>query len=182
MEIFSHPRKNAPAFTLIELLVVIAIIAILAALLLPALSAAKQKAWTTSCNSNLHQVGLGMRMFADDNREMYPESGGRIVWTGMPAAIRQPELDAADLFLRAKHKRISLPGKCPIARGKSIRLQLFQRRARRFDRVRPESTLLRSKARRIIFPAAYVFSGDTIDNGQYFAPMTATRTITRKTA
>src|SRR5580658_3284702 len=71
---------NNAAFTLIELLVVIAIIAILAALLLPALSSAKQKAWTTSCNSNLHQIGLGMRMFADDNNEYYPESGTTIYW------------------------------------------------------------------------------------------------------
>ena len=71
------PRR---AFTLIELLVVIAIIAILAALLLPALSAAKQKAWTTSCNSNLHQIGLAMRMFADENGELYPESGADIHW------------------------------------------------------------------------------------------------------
>ena len=71
-------RKNA--FTLIELLVVIAIIAILAAMLLPALSAAKQKAWKISCISNLHQIGLAMKMFASDNVELYPESGNDIHW------------------------------------------------------------------------------------------------------
>ncbi len=72
-----HSRRG---FTLIELLVVIAIIAILAALLLPTLSAAKQRAWTSKCNSNLRQIGLGMRMFADENGERYPESGGTIYW------------------------------------------------------------------------------------------------------
>ena len=68
------------AFTLVELLVVIAVIAILAALLLPALSSAKQKAWTTACNSNLRQIGLGLKMFADDNNEFYPMSGSVIPW------------------------------------------------------------------------------------------------------
>ena len=65
--------RKERGFTLIELLVVIAIIAILAAMLLPALSRAKERGNRAVDRSNLHQQGLSLLMYASENREKFPD-------------------------------------------------------------------------------------------------------------
>ncbi len=86
-------------FTLIELLVVIAIIGILAAMLLPALNKAQQKARASICISNLRQWGIGFSLYADDWNEYFPSEGNATtaseqdpeIWpNAIPPYVRQP--------------------------------------------------------------------------------------------
>ena len=147
---------------MIELLVVIAIIAILAAMLLPALSAAKQRAWTTSCASNLHQVGLGMRMFADDNGEFYPESGEDIYWAANDLPPPKGSGKASwmeQIFANIGNTNVyRCPGNVQLPMDMQGPFNYFNGTRAAFIVADTDAAV---KSSSILYPSAYVLSGDT---------------------
>ena len=155
--------KGWRGFTLIELIVVMAVIAILAAVLLPALSSAKSRAWTARCQSNLRQIGFGLRLYGDDNGGHYPESGDIIYWNQTdPDTLQASWLQQISPYLQNTNLfRCPANARLPVARQSNFNYFNGVRAA--FVAAGYQQAAVNSE--RILYPYAYVLSGDTLDFG-----------------
>jgi prepilin-type N-terminal cleavage/methylation domain-containing protein/prepilin-type processing-associated H-X9-DG protein len=157
---YRKPVSTDGGFTLIELLVVVAIIAILASMLLPALSTAKQRAWTIQCNSNLHQISLGMVMYGDDAKGLYPESGGSIAWNTIDPQTQNYSW-MQQIFSYVQNTNVyHCPANKLVPMEKQSQFNYFNSARAAYVAAGDDASV---NSRLIRFPVAFVLSGDTLD-------------------
>lgn len=114
------PTSTGNAFTLIELLVVIGVIAIIAGLLLPVLSRSKEAARSTACLGNLHQMGIALQLYVQEDNNLMPMMRDKIYGTNSIAATNVPSLKSVDQVLNVQLGAVAVL-KCP-----SDRDQVFE--------------------------------------------------------
>lgn len=107
-QVEGRASRSGLAFTLIELLVVIAIITILAALLMPALSRAKESGKSAACIGNLRQIGIALQVYVDGNDNRLPVMRDKYFGTNPPTET----LPTPDVVLRAELGNTNVL-KCP---------------------------------------------------------------------
>jgi prepilin-type N-terminal cleavage/methylation domain-containing protein/prepilin-type processing-associated H-X9-DG protein len=118
-----NPRSSRPGFTLIELLVVIAIIAILAAMLLPALAKAKDRAKQINCTNNQKQIGLGYVMYANDFSGFLPVAGQHT--TGDDVIPTEWFIEISPYFGKADTNNLTLSTASTVVTCPSVNLALL---------------------------------------------------------
>jgi len=122
--------RRAPAFTLIELLVVVAIIGILAAMLLPAMSRGKTKAYNTVCINQLRQLGAATRLYAEDNDNRMPKAE---ILPTMPIDPQNPLPRICDVLGPYVGKAGGGTNSAAVCRCPSDNLKMFERQGSSYE-------------------------------------------------
>ncbi len=153
--------REGKGFTLVELLVTISIIAILAALLLPAISRARDKAETATCSQNLRQIGAGVLAFAGENQGLCPIAGATVPRGTTDAETGKPGwTEQLDSYLGENTKVYRCPGSARLIPNNAVYGYFLGTRAGYED----SGTFSALNLHKLNAPSKYILGGDITGN------------------